>query len=105
MKKIILLILIQLIALNNVNSQILQVDTLQYKGDINVYINLVIMGDGYTIAEQNDFISDATDLSNYLFTQSPWLNYLNYFNVFAIRVISAQSGTTHPNTASDCSSA
>jgi len=105
MKKIIFPILIQMIVLNYGNAQTFQVDTLQYKGDINKYINIVIMGDGYTTAEQNNFISDATNLSNYLFAQSPWSNYLNYFNVFAIRVISTQSGTKHPNTASDCSSA
>ncbi len=105
MKKIIFPILIQMLVLNYANAQTFQVDTLQYKGDVNKYINIVIMGDGYTTAEQNKFISDATNLSNYLFAQSPWSNYINYFNVFAIRVISSQSGIKHANTASDCSSA
>lgn len=91
--------------LNFGNAQAFQVDTLQYKGDINKCINVVIMGDGYTIDEQDKFFADATNLSNYLFAQSPWSNYVNYFNVFAIRVISSQSGTKHPNTSSDCNMA
>lgn len=102
MKKIFFLILIQLIVLNYGNAQICQVDTLQYKGDANKYINIVILGDGYTTAEQNTYISNATNLFSYLFTQIPWSQYVNYFNVFAIRVISPESGAKHPNTAPDC---
>src|ERR1035437_1399306 len=105
MKKIITLCFIFLIKLNSVNSQTFQVDTLQYKGDINKYINIVIMGDGYTSSQQNTFITDANNLSSYLLAQTPWVNYANYFNVFAIKVISSQSGAKHPNTSSDCSSA
>lgn len=103
MRKIFFLTLIQYLLLNYGNAQTFQVDTLQYKGDINGYINLVIMGDGYTTSQQGNFITNATNLSNYLLAQSPWSNYINYFNVFAIRVISSQSGATHPGTASDCS--
>lgn len=105
MKNIFILVVILLVKLNSTNAQTFQVDTLQYKGDANKYINLVIMGDGYTSTEQSVFVTDAMNLSNYFLGQTPWSNYVNYFNVFAIEVISAQSGAKHPNTASDCSSA
>ncbi|OFY62482.1 MAG: hypothetical protein A3H98_05105 [Bacteroidetes bacterium RIFCSPLOWO2_02_FULL_36_8] len=105
MKKIIQLSLILLIKLNFVTAQSFQVDTLQLRGNLNKYINLVIMGDGYISTEQDSFISDAVNLVDYLFTQPPWSNYKNYFNVFAIKVISNQSGAKHPNTAGDCSNA
>ncbi len=105
MKKIFFSVIIQMILFNYGIAQTFQMDTILYKGNINQYINIVIMGDGYTVDEQNKFISDARNLSNYLFVQSPWSNYLNYFNVFAIKVISTQSGTRHLNTASDCNSA
>lgn len=97
--------LIQTMVLNYGTTQTFQVDTLQYNGNVDKYINIVILGDGYTDAEQNDFMVDATDLFNYFFTLSPWSNYSNNFNVFAIKVISAQSGAKHPNSAGDCSSA
>ncbi len=98
-----LLIFISLMQLNIANAQTFSIDTLRYKGDINKYINFVIMGDGYTSAQQGDFITDATNLSNYFLGRTPWSNYENYINVFAIEVISFDSGVKHPQTASDCS--
>ena len=105
MKKIFSLILIQLMVLNYGNAQVFDVDTLKYSGDINKCINIVLMGDGYTASEQNSFITTATNLTDELFFKSPWYSYQNYFNVFAIKVISNESGAKHPNTASDCNSA
>ncbi|HUH74704.1 MAG TPA: M64 family metallopeptidase [Chitinophagales bacterium] len=105
MKKLLLLIFVQLTIWSTVHAQKFDVDTLQFNGIINKYINIVIMGDGYTSTEQDKFVLDAQNLSTYLFTQEPWSNYKNYFNIFVIRVVSAESGARHPNTASDCNSA
>lgn len=105
MRKTILAILFQSALLYHSPAQVFQVDTLRYNGHPDKYINFVILGDGYTAAEQDEFITDATGLSDYLLSQPPWSNYSTSFNVFAIRVISAQSGAKHPNTSSDCSSA
>ncbi|MES2766255.1 MAG: M64 family metallopeptidase [Bacteroidota bacterium] len=102
MKKILLLIAVQFVALHFLKAQTFEIDTLQYKGSTDKYINLVIMGDGYTAAEQDTFVEDARNSSDHLLSQIPWSNYKNYFNVFAIKVISAESGTKHPNTADDC---
>ncbi|MEO6190778.1 MAG: M64 family metallopeptidase [Saprospiraceae bacterium] len=77
-------------------------DTLQYSGVPDRYINLVILGDGYTLNQLDTFAQDARQLSEYLLTQKPFVNYKKYFNIFAIRVISNESGAKHPNTASDC---
>jgi hypothetical protein len=60
------------------------------------------MGDGYTSAEQNKFISEARSLANYMFSIEPWNYYKSHFNVFAIKVISNQSGITHPRSSTDC---
>lgn len=82
-----------------------KVDTLLYNGDINKYINVVILGDGYTTAELTKYNSDATGfMNNFLFAQSPYKEYKNYFNVFTIQVPSPESGVKHPRTASDCTS-
>ena len=105
MKKIFYLFFIQLSIFNYSNAQVFDVDTIQYNGDINKCLNIVIMGDGYTALEQASFITTATNLTNQLFFKSPWYNYQNYFNVFAIKVISNESGAKHPNTASDCNTA
>ena len=86
-------------------AQIFKVDTIQYQGSKDKFINIVVMGDGYTAIEQDKFLMDASKMTEYLFSQAPWSNYKAYFNVFAIEVISEESGVRHPNTASDCSSA
>ncbi len=99
-----LLIFLQLLLLNTANSQVFDVQNIQYKGDPNKFINIVIMGDGYTVNEQATFVTKATDLTNYLFSQVPWSNYKNYFNVYAIKVISNESGAKHPNNLADCGS-
>jgi hypothetical protein len=102
MKRKVLFFVLTLIASNFSWAQVFEVDTLQYKGDPDQFINLVMMGDGYTAAQQDQFVSAAQGLSDYLFTQKPFDAYRNYFNVFAIRVISTESGVVHPGTASDC---
>lgn len=77
------------------------VDTILKSGPINKRINVVILGDGYTAPQIPQFLTDASSVSNYLLTMSPFDNYQNYFNVFAIKCVSPQSGVTHPGTATD----
>ncbi len=103
MKKINLLVFCLFVFLNQAFSQIFKTDTLQYKGNTNKHINIVILGDGYTASEQIKFNADAKKLIDYLFKQAPWSNYVNYFNVFTIEVISLESGVKHPKTSSECS--
>ena len=83
------------------NAQIFEVDTLLLNGDVNKYINIVFMGDGYTEEELDSFSEDAQKFVNTLFLESPFQEYKNYFNAFAIRVPSLQSGVDHPGDATD----
>lgn len=103
MKQILLLLSFFITCSFTLTAQVFDVDTIKYNGDVNKYINLVIMGDGYTARQQDTFLTHATNATNHFFTQAPLSNYTNYFNVFAIKVISAESGAKHPNTAPDCS--
>lgn len=96
--------LLTLIFCTALTAQTFKVDTLQYRGDPDKYINIVILGDGYTAAQLDTFHADADTLAQYLFRTDPWKNYRDYFNIFAIRVISNQSGAKHPHTAGDCPS-
>lgn len=85
-----------------VQAQTFEVVPILDNGNPDKHLNLVIMGDGYTAAEQDAFLDKAQSISDYLFSIVPWSNYKNYFNVFAIKVISNESGVKHANTASDC---
>jgi IgA Peptidase M64/Secretion system C-terminal sorting domain len=102
MRKRYLLPLFLLLFYTTFHAQVFDVETIQYKGDPNKFINIVILGDGYTASEQNTFIAKATELSDYLFSQSPWSNYKDYFNVYAVKVISLESGAKHPNSLAEC---
>lgn len=88
----------------SLQAQTFEVVPILDNGNPDKHLNIVIMGDGYLETEQNSFLATAQEISNYLFSISPWNEYKNYFNVFAIKVISTQSGVKHANTASDCSS-
>lgn len=83
--------------------QVFDTIVLHSSGPTDKRINLVIMGDGYTVADQGKFVTDATGLKNYLFTIPPYSNYKEYFNIIAIKVISNESGVKHPATATDVS--
>jgi hypothetical protein len=93
-----------LVAVTTGYGQTFQVDTLLKNGPINKTLNIVFLGDGYTASEQNKFIADVQAVLPTLFGVSPFKEYKSYFNVFAVRVISAQSGANHPKTSpdSDC---
>jgi hypothetical protein len=55
-------------------------------------VNLVILGDGYTLNELPEFDMAAIDLAEYVLNQRPMDSYRNFFNVFSIRVPSNESG-------------
>ncbi len=96
-KAVILLFFIQL----NIFSQHFEVETIIDNGTTDTRINFVYMGDGYTEDELDDFLLDIQNASQTQFSYTPYQEYKNFFNVFAIKVISNESGTTHPQTSSD----
>jgi hypothetical protein len=83
------------------NAQTFEVDTLLKNGPILERINLVFLGDGYTEGEQDKFVIDVNAILNELFSQAPFKNYKNYFNAYAVKVISQESGASHPRTSAD----
>jgi hypothetical protein len=103
MKNVTLLLCCLLLA-GVAQAQQFPVDTLIKNGPVNRRINLVFVGDGYQASEMNTYLADVNRSVSSIFRQEPFRQYREYFNVFAVRVPSAQSGTTHPRTASDCGS-
>ncbi|MBU6157993.1 MAG: T9SS type A sorting domain-containing protein [Bacteroidetes bacterium] len=77
-------------------------DTILLNGPVDKRINMVYLGDGYTQNEMTKFVSDVNKSLSLLFETFPLNRYRNYFNVFAIEVVSPQSGIKHPRTAGDC---
>ena len=85
------------------NAQTFEVETIKLSGTPDKRINLVILGDGYQASEMDKFITDASNFTTEMFSQSPFLEYNNYFNVYAIKTPSNESGADHPGSAFDVS--
>ena len=54
--------------------------------------NLVIAGDGYTESEQDKFMQQVDKHLNVMWSIEPYKSYRNYINVYAIKIISGDSG-------------
>jgi len=82
-------------------AQEFEVETLMDNGSTDKRINFVYMGDGYTEAQQDLFLTHAQEAVTAQFNFTPYKQYSNFFNAFGIKVISNESGTDHPQTSSD----
>jgi hypothetical protein len=54
--------------------------------------NLVIAGDGYTEAEQDKFMQQVDKHLNIMWSIEPYKSYRSYINVYAIKIVSGESG-------------
>ncbi len=70
-----------------------KVTQIQRKGATDAKVDLVFIGDGYSAAEQDLFMKDARLFTESLFKTAPFDNHRDDFNVWAVNVISEDSGT------------
>lgn len=61
-------------------------------------VDLLILGDGYTLAEMPRFEADARRLSEHLFKVAPFRARANDFNVWALALPTQESGVSRPST-------
>lgn len=71
--------------------------TLVNNGPSQNRIDIVVLGDGFTSSELNNYYSSVNGVINSFLTQSPFAYYENFFNVHRVDVISAQSGVDEPD--------
>lgn len=64
----------------------------QVTGAPSARFTLVVLGDGYTAAEQPKFLADVAKHVATLFTVEPFKSYRSYFNVYAVEIASPESG-------------
>ncbi|HSL68920.1 MAG TPA: M64 family metallopeptidase, partial [Longimicrobiales bacterium] len=67
---------------------------IQITGDPAARFSLVILGDGYTAAELPMFRAHVDKHLNVLWSLEPFRSYRNYINVYAVELVSGQSGIT-----------
>jgi hypothetical protein len=75
-----------------------QVVAIVNNGDPAQKVDLLLLGDGYTAAEHDEFIAKAQELTDALFAVSPFKERKEDFNVWALAPASAESGVSRPST-------
>ncbi|MEQ4718466.1 M64 family metallopeptidase [Nonomuraea sp. B19D2] len=64
----------------------------QVTGAPSKRFNLIVMGDGYTEAEQAKFRADVDRHLNVMWSIEPFKTYRNYINVYRVDIVSGESG-------------
>ncbi len=67
---------------------------IQVTGDAAQRFSLVILGDGYTAAEMPRFREHVDRHLNILWSLEPFRSYRNYIDVYAVEIVSPESGIT-----------
>lgn len=75
-----------------------QVFPLEKNGPSSEKVDLLILGDGYTEDEIDDFRIKARQMSEALFATSPFKEHRKDFNVWALAPIADKSGVSRPST-------
>ena len=75
-----------------------QVVAIINNGDPAEKVDLLLLGDGYTAEEHDDFVVRAREMADILFATSPFKERKDDFNVWALAPHAAQSGISRPST-------
>ena len=75
-----------------------EVVAIHESGDPAQKVDLLILGDGYTADEHEEFIAKARELTDVLFATSPFKEREDDFNVWALAPAAAESGVSRPST-------
>jgi hypothetical protein len=71
------------------------VEKIQNNGNDDNRMVWVIMGDGYTSPQLDDFHQNVDNIIDKIFSTSPWSGYKNFINVYRIDVISNEYITSN----------
>ncbi len=75
-----------------------EVVAIQDSGDPRFKVDLLLLGDGYTASEHDEFIAHARELTETLFATPPFRDRRDDFNVWALAPAAAESGVSRPST-------
>lgn len=71
---------------------------IEQNGDPATKVDLLLLGDGYTAAESDEFVAKAREMAEVLFATSPFRERREDFNVWALAPPAAESGVSRPST-------
>jgi IgA Peptidase M64 len=99
--RFVLVLLVLLCAKSTLSAQTFPTETLLNNGPEANRVIFVFLSDGYQSGQLNTYITNATNITNNMMGQSPFLEYENFFNVYAVKVPSTDSGAKHAGNATD----
>jgi hypothetical protein len=59
-------------------------------------IDIAFLAEGYTKEEMEKYVKDVKRVTEYIFNQPPFGEYADHFNLYAVKSVSAESGTDVP---------
>ena len=68
-----------------------------YNGDPHTKVDIVILGEGYTLDEENKFKKDIDKFTNSFFKYEPYKSMKNDFNIYGVLKPSEESGVDEPS--------
>jgi hypothetical protein len=71
---------------------------IEYSGDPQTKVDLLLLGDGFTASETEDFLDRARVLTEVFFATSPFRERKSDFNVWALAPAARESGVSRPST-------
>lgn len=71
---------------------------IEYNGDPATKVDILLLGDGYTADEREDFVKTSRELADLLFATSPFRERRSDFNVWALAPPADVSGVSRPST-------
>lgn len=72
-------------------------DIISLNGTPDKKVDIVILGDGYSVDEMDKFRKDAVRLSGYLMSAEPFKSHINDFNIRAVETPGESSGVNKPH--------
>ena len=71
---------------------------IERNGDPGDCVDILLLGDGYTAAERQKFISDARRMTKEFFRHEPYASHRSRFNIWGIVPPAQESGISRPST-------
>jgi hypothetical protein len=71
---------------------------IERNGDPAEKVDVLLLGDGFTVAEQDEFLEKAREMADVLFATSPFKERRSDFNIWALAPHADESGVSRPST-------
>ncbi|MFA7289313.1 MAG: M64 family metallopeptidase [Melioribacteraceae bacterium] len=80
----------------NITDETVKIYQSHYSGDPHTKVDIVILGEGYTLAQEDKFKTDLEKFTAIIFNQEPYKSQKEKFNIYGVFKPSTESGTDNP---------